>query len=325
MRAPFKRLLFRLAAAAVILIAVLAAYVLFPWPVPAPASFDIASHRGVHQTFPLEGIEWDTCTAELIYPPTHDLIENTLPSMQAAFEHGATVVELDVRKTADGHLVVFHDFGLDCRTDGTGLVSDYTLVELRKLDIGYGYTADGGQTYPLRGKGVGLMPTLEEVLDAFPDRRFVIHDKDADEETMRLLIGVLAQVPPEQRRLLAYWGKNVRYDQLRAEIPEIQRTLYTYEDARACAPAYAGMLFGLDVPEDCRELILGAPLGKLAQLPGWPNLILARAHQAGMRVWITDVDTPEQLDQIIDLPIDGVMTNRIEVIGPLLAERAAGR
>ena len=46
---------------------------------------------------------------------------------------------------------------------GTGNVSDYTMAELKKLDVGYGYTADEGKTYPFRGKGVGMMPELSEV------------------------------------------------------------------------------------------------------------------------------------------------------------------
>ncbi len=44
--------------------------------------------------------------------------------------------------------------------------------ELQALDIGYGYTADGGKTFPFRGKGINLMPTLDEVLNHFPDRSF---------------------------------------------------------------------------------------------------------------------------------------------------------
>jgi glycerophosphoryl diester phosphodiesterase len=115
----------------------------------------------------MEGIEGDTCTAERIFEPAHPYLENTIPSMQAAFDAGADMVELDIKPTKDGQFAVFHDWTLDCRTNAKGMVSDYTMDELRKMDIGYGYTADNGKTYPFRGRGFGLMPTLDEVLTHF--------------------------------------------------------------------------------------------------------------------------------------------------------------
>ena len=54
------------------------------------------------------------------------------------------------------------------------------MAELKALDIGYGYTADGGTTFPFRGKGVGLMPTLDEVIARFPDKCFHINVKSND-------------------------------------------------------------------------------------------------------------------------------------------------
>jgi glycerophosphoryl diester phosphodiesterase len=74
---------------------------------------------------------------------------------------------------------------VDCRTNGTGVTRRQTLVYLKSLDIGHGYTADGGKTFPFRGKGIGLMPTLREVLAAFPDRRFLINIKSDDPEEGR--------------------------------------------------------------------------------------------------------------------------------------------
>ncbi|SDE23630.1 Glycerophosphoryl diester phosphodiesterase family protein, partial [Priestia aryabhattai B8W22] len=120
----------------------------------------LLAHRGVAQTFTMKDIQNDTCTAERIYNPEHNFLENTIPSMEAAFEDGADMVELDVHITKDNQFAVFHDWTVDCRTNGKGVTRDYTMAELKKLDIGYGYTADGGKTYPFRGKGVNLMPSL---------------------------------------------------------------------------------------------------------------------------------------------------------------------
>ncbi len=124
----------------------------------------LVAHRGLGQTFPMEGITADTNTARIIYEPQHPYIENTIPSMRAAFEAGADIVEFDIQPTKDGQFAVFHDWVLDHRTDGKGVTREHTLEELKKLDVGYGYTSDNGKTYPFRGKGVGLMPSLEEVL-----------------------------------------------------------------------------------------------------------------------------------------------------------------
>ncbi len=120
----------------------------------------LVAHRGLGQTFPLEGITGETNTARIIYEPEHPYLENTIPSMEAAFQAGADIVELDVHPTKDGQFAVFHDWILDYRTDGTGVTREHTMAELKELDIGYGYTADEGKTYPFRGKGVGLMPSL---------------------------------------------------------------------------------------------------------------------------------------------------------------------
>jgi glycerophosphoryl diester phosphodiesterase len=54
------------------------------------------------------------------------------------------------------------------------------MADLKILDVGYGYTADGGKTFPFRGKGVGLMPSLAEVLQTFPGRRLLINVKSND-------------------------------------------------------------------------------------------------------------------------------------------------
>ena len=132
------------------------------------------AHRGLAQIFDETNTDWNSNTAAMIEVPTHDYIENTIPSMQAAFDLGASAVELDIKLSKDGQLAVFHDSTLLYRCGVDGEIQDYTMEELKKLDVGYGYTADNGKTYPLRGKGIGLMPTLNEVFETFPDKEFVL-------------------------------------------------------------------------------------------------------------------------------------------------------
>ncbi len=180
--------------------------VLHPAAAGAPV---LLAHRGLAQTYTREDLERDTCTATRINPPEHEFIENTLPSMEAAFAAGADVVEFDVHPTTDGNFAVFHDWTLGCRTEGNGTTRDHTMADLKKLDVGYGYTADGGQTFPLRGKGVGLMPALDEVLTAFPDKRFLINVKSNDASEGEKLAAHIAKLSPQsQARLMVYGGTN---------------------------------------------------------------------------------------------------------------------
>lgn len=167
----------------------------------------LLAHRGLGQTFPMEGITGETNTAARIDPPEHPYLENTIPSMEAAFRAGADIVELDIHPTSDGQFAVFHDWILDYRTNGRGVTREHTLAELKALDIGYGYTADQGKTYPFRGKGIGLMPSLAETLDHFPDRTLLIHIKSNDPQEGELLVGYLKKLPNQRlNRLIVYGG-----------------------------------------------------------------------------------------------------------------------
>ncbi len=87
--------------------------------------------------------------------------ENTLSSFEKAIELGADRIELDVRETADGHIVVLHDESVDRTTDGSGLVSEYTLDSLKKLDAGSWFDDKFSDQ---------MIPTLREALQLIGDR-----------------------------------------------------------------------------------------------------------------------------------------------------------
>ena len=108
----------------------------------------LLAHRGLAQTYTREDLEGDACTATRIHPPEHEFIENTVASMQAAFAAGADVVEFDVHPTTDNNFAVFHDWTLDCRTEGHGRTRDHAMADLKKLDVGYGYTARAANLFP---------------------------------------------------------------------------------------------------------------------------------------------------------------------------------
>ncbi|WP_037430605.1 glycerophosphodiester phosphodiesterase family protein, partial [Sinorhizobium fredii] len=108
---------------------------------PPAGTARVLAHRGIHQVYGLDGVDNDTCTAERIEPPRHAYLENTIASMRAALDSGAEVIELDVHLTPDRQFAVFHDWTLDCRTNGAGVTEETPMSKLKTLDIGYGYTA----------------------------------------------------------------------------------------------------------------------------------------------------------------------------------------
>src|SRR5687768_5137013 len=104
--------------------------------------------------------------------------ENTIESFAQAVTAGADAVELDVRLSADGVPVVLHDPHVRRTTSGTGVAARMTFDELRTLDAGARFTPDNGRTYPYRGLGHRI-PSLDEVLEAFPTLPLVIEIKTA--------------------------------------------------------------------------------------------------------------------------------------------------
>jgi glycerophosphoryl diester phosphodiesterase len=315
-------------------LAILIAVVYFwnaSWRVaPPPGEMQLIAHRGVHQTFDREGLANDTCTAERIFPPTHDLLENTLPSMQAAFAAGADIIEFDVHPTTDGRFAVLHDWTIDCRTEGTGETRSHDLAYLKTLDVGYGYTADGAATFPFRGKGVGLMPTIEEVFAAFPEGEFLVNYKSNEQREGDMLAALLTD-HPEWRPLVwgAYGGDapTFRANQLIGRL-----AVWSRKGMVDCLLQYIGLGWTGYVPEACRDTKVMVPLNAAPFLWGWPNLLLQRLADAGSEVILlgpyapgdpgtAGIDTLEQLAEVPAGFVGYLWTNRIEVIGPAAKAR----
>ena len=293
---------------------------------PEDASLKLIAHRGVHQTFNREDLTNDTCTAERIKPPTHGLLENTIASMQAAFAAGADVVELDVHPTADGRFAVFHDWTLDCRTDGKGVVREQPLAALQRLDIGHGYTADGGRTFPFRGKGVGLMPELREVLDGFPQGRFLVNIKSNEEREGDMLGDLIDGNPQWRPEVWGAYGGDAPTLRAGKRLPELK--VWSRSGLKQCLLRYIGLGWSGHVPEACRDTMVMVPVNVAPWLWGWPNLFQERMRKAGSGVILlgpygagdpgtAGIDTAEDFARV-PAGFDGyVWTNRIELIGPL--------
>jgi len=111
---------------------------------------------------------------------------NTLFALEQSDRLGADVLDLDVHLSQDGQLVLCHDATLDRTTNATGPISAKTAAELASIDAAYRFTTDKGRTYPYRGKGIGI-PTLKQVFERFPGRRFGIEIKTDDPRAVHVL------------------------------------------------------------------------------------------------------------------------------------------
>jgi glycerophosphoryl diester phosphodiesterase len=288
------------------------------------------AHRGLAQTFDSAGVTGETCTASRIHPPEHPYLENTLASMAAAFRLGANVVEFDIHPTTDGHFAVFHDWSVECRTDGKGITREKSLAELRALDVGYGYTADGGKTFPFRGRGVGLIPSLDEVLATFPDKRLLINVKSNDRNEGEMLAARLARLSPEQCRRLTVYGGRKPVEVVRQRLPDVRTLSAAWE--KQCLLRYVLVGWTGYVPKVCDRGLLLVPSNYARWLWGWPELLIRRMRAVSTEVVIvgprqdnnfsTGIDTEEDFRRLPPGYTGGVWTNRIDRIAPLVAAGA---
>lgn len=317
--------------AAAAIVAVAAAVYVNNSSLPATHTGDkpvLLAHRGIAQRFDERDVRNDTCTATRMLPPTHDYLENTIRSMRASFDRGADIVELDIHPTTDGEFAVFHDWTVDCRTDGQGVTREQSMARLKMLDIGYGYTADGGKTFPFRGKGIGLMPSLDEVLQTFPDRRFLINVKSRDRSEGEKLAAVLNRLPSEQRRLIMAYGGDEPIEAIRRLAPQTRTISRTA--IKSCLVRYLGYGWTGIVPDACRNAIVLVPINYAPWLWGWPDRFLGRMAAVNSAVFVlgpyhsgefsTGVDDADTFRRLPANYSGGIWTNEIETIA-----RLAGR
>lgn len=272
------------------------------WIAPKPRGpLVLIAHRGIGQ--PIDRAAAGPCSARAIRPSGHAFIENSQFSMQSAIRLGAGGLLLDVQASGDGHAMIFRDATLDCRTNGSGRVGERPLAYLKLLDIGFGYSADDGRSFPFRGRGIAGMLTIEEVLRAFPREQLIFDLADARAADAAIAAFGRAGVPVGARH--GFTGSAEALARLRRLTPN-GWTL----DRRASAACLAGYRrtgwLGL-VPGACRGAALDLPYDGAWTLWGWPYRFFDRVAGAGARPLLTlepggpaliGLDQPEQLGEV---------------------------
>lgn len=236
--------------------------------------------------------------------------ENTLPSFREAVEKwGVDMIELDVRATADGQCVIFHDATVDRTTDGTGAVAEMTLEELRGLDAGAAFRdEDGGQ--PFRGQGV-VVPTLDEVLEAFPIMRFTVEVKIGT--VQEPMFEAIRRHDAEDRVVAA--GMNWRDRLLFAD----------YAGAVSGSTRDVRRFFAAHRVWCSRFITCASHVFQVPERQGRFRIVTprfvrdARGHGIPVHVWtVNDVAAMERL---LDWGVDGIITDRPDRGARVFAER----
>ena len=236
---------------------------------------------------------------------------NTLIAFENAVDLGVDVLEMDVHSTSDGTLVLIHDDTVDRTTDGSGRVKEITLAELQQLDAGDYWTPDDGATYPYRGQGVRI-PTLDEVLTAFPEMKFNIEIKQTEPSIASSLCEALRIHGLTDRALVASFHPTAM-NEFRAACPEVATSMVEDE----IRPFFI-----------LNTVFLGAlysPPGTAFQVPEYsgnlhvltPRFVRgAQRNNVAVHPWT--IDDPADMARFLDMGVDGIITDRPDLMLELL-------
>lgn len=230
-------------------------------------------------------------------------LENTLTAFRHAAGLGYTYLETDVHVTRDGVLLAFHDAALDRTTDTAGALADLTYEQVRRVRIG----------------GSEPVPTLAELFDALPEFRFNIDLKS--EEAVAVLAAFITERGAEDRVLVgSFSGRRLnRFRRLtRGRVATSAHPL----EVVAFRLLPSGRLADLLTRRRVAALQIPHRRGRfVVTSPG----LVRRAHGVAKHVHSWTVDDPEEMIVLLDRGVDGLMTDRTDILKDVLAQRGQWR
>lgn len=223
--------------------------------------------------------------------------ENTLPAFEHAVRLGYRYVETDVHVTADGVLLAFHDDVLDRVTDGSGTIAElpWSVVSRARVD------------------GAEPIPRFEDLLGAFPELRVNVDPKhDAAVEPLAAALRRCGAVD----RVCVGAFSDERLERVRALVPGVCTSL---------GPIGTLQLGLAAAGEQIDEL--PAPCAQVPPSYGDKPIVTAafveEAHRRGIQVHVWTIDEEDEMHQLLDLGVDGVMTDRPALLRSVLEARGA--
>jgi glycerophosphoryl diester phosphodiesterase len=226
--------------------------------------------------------------------------ENTLAAFRDALSAGATHLETDVQVSADGIAVISHDADLVRLTGSPGRISALTLSELQRIELG------AGQSFA----------SLGEALSKFPAARFNIDVKSdaAAEPTARAVLAAGAT-----DRVLITSFNEVRRRRAVSMLPGVATSASAPVVLRAVLAAGSG----LDWP--ARRVLRGFAAVQVPERAGSIRILTPRfvraMHAQGVAVHVWTVNEPDAMRRLLDLGIDGIVTDRCDLAVAVIAER----
>lgn len=236
---------------------------------------------------------------------------NTLLFLQSNADLGVDVLEMDVNMTRDGEIVLLHDRAVDRTTNGTGRVSDLTLADIQALDAAYAWSPDGGQTYPLRGQGV-VIPTLREVFERWPDYAMNIEIKQESPSMAEPLCALIRQYRRAEKTLVASFSDTA--------MREFRQACPTVATAPSSGEVTAFVLLNFAFLADTTSPAYHAfqvPLSH-SNIPVVTPAFVQAAHRRNVQVHVWTINDPADMQRLIDMGVDGIMTDRPDILMQLL-------
>lgn len=251
--------------------------------------------------------------------------ENTMAAFRNSVALGVDIIELDLRGTADGEVVIVHDATVDRTTDGTGEVTSLTLAEIKSLDAGSyvdpSFSAERVPTYGevlelARESGVKLL--LDIKISDVLDKEHIVRLTERYGATLNVIVGVRSIEDLKAFRAL---NPNLR---TLGFIPNV-------EDAQAFIEAGVDMIRfwpdwireSRDEPSckaNYRKRMRAMAKGERVQ-EGSASCIVEQVHELGKPVWSTAGEAPrEALDELIRLRVNGILTDVPQVLSELRAD-----
>jgi len=256
---------------------------------------------------------------------------STLLAMQQAVGGGADALELDVHATADRQLVVCHDTTVDRTTDGRGAIADLTLAELEELDNAYWWVpgeivAPGRDEmeYVYRGRAMFetslRVATLRDVLEQFGGVFLNLDIKQTapDVEPYEALLAQLLREFDRGDDVIVASFHDSATEAFAAEAPD----LHTSYGSNGTAIFWQAVQDGVAAPPE-RHVALQVP-ATFDEIVVVDERFVAAAHDNDVAVHVWTIDEPEQMARLIDLGVDGIMTDRPSVLDGVLRTKGAG-
>lgn len=242
--------------------------------------------------------------------------ENTIPAFAGAVALGYTYVETDAHVSSDGVVFAFHDEALDRTTDRGGLIGALTAVEIEAADAGHTFTADGGDSFPWRGRGLRV-PRLATLLETWPQVRVNIDAKS--DAVVGPLIDLLRRMDGLDRVCVGSFSDR-RVARARCLAGP---ALCTSMGPRAVGAARLASLAVGRMPRmgaDALQIPVRGGGVTLAE----PRLVRA-AHRAGLHVHVWTIDAEAEMEHLLDIGVDGIMTDRPAALRAVLERRGQWR